>query len=81
MRICCNASGLNSLPFELRSSLIKPFIKEASAHARDCMYETLPSGRACRLLRLSSIARMVLQKCSNLLNELISKFGFVSTFP
>ena len=64
----CHATNLSSLPVESRSVLLKTFIREASLHARDCMFEDLPNGHTSRLLRLSSIARVVWQKDLKLYN-------------
>ena len=69
----CQATNLSSLPVESRSILLKTFIREASLHARDCMFEDLPNGHTSSLLRLSSIARAVWQKDIKLYNILIIK--------
>ena len=69
----CQATNLSSLPVESRSILLKTFIREASLHARDSMFEDLPNGHTSRLLRLSSIARAVWQKDLKLYNILVNK--------
>lgn len=73
MDALCNATDLSRLPVDSRSILLKSFIREASIHARDCMFEDLPNGHTSRLLRLSSIARTVWQKDLKLYNLLVSK--------
>jgi len=58
---------------EERSCLLKAFIREASIHARDCMFEDLPNGPTSKLLRLSSISKAVWQRNVYLFNLLVGK--------
>ena len=55
----CDATGSYSLPVDSRSALLKSFVREAQAHAKNCMFEGSPNEHTSKLLRFSRIARAV----------------------